>query len=43
MLSTLSRNWWLFLIRGIAAILFGIAVILFPAIALNVLVLLVAA
>jgi uncharacterized membrane protein HdeD (DUF308 family) len=41
--ATLSKNWWIFLIRGAAAILFGIAVILFPAIALNVLVLLIAA
>lgn len=41
--TALSKNWWIFLIRGFAAILFGIAVLLFPAIALEVLVLLVAA
>jgi len=40
MLDVMARNWWVLLIRGIAAILFGIAVILVPGIALTVLVLL---
>src|SRR5262245_32860987 len=39
MLNVMARNWWVLLIRGIAAILFGIAVILAPGIALTVLVL----
>lgn len=43
MIEALSKNWWIFLIRGAAAILFGIAVLLFPGIALEVLVLFVAA
>ena len=43
MIEVLARNWWVFLIRGAAAILFGIAVLLFPITALNVLVLVLAA
>ncbi len=38
MLAVMARNWWMLLIRGVAAILFGIAVILAPGIALAVLV-----
>jgi uncharacterized membrane protein HdeD (DUF308 family) len=40
MLEVMSRNWWMLLVRGIAAILFGIAVLVWPGIALTVLVLL---
>jgi uncharacterized membrane protein HdeD (DUF308 family) len=40
MIDTLSRYWWLLAIRGVAAILFGIAAFLWPAITLAVLVLL---
>jgi uncharacterized membrane protein HdeD (DUF308 family) len=40
MLEVMSRNWWVFLIRGIAAVLFGVAVLLWPGIALTSLVLL---
>ena len=40
MLAVMARNWWMLLIRGIVAILFGIAVLLAPGIALTVLVLL---
>ena len=40
MIAQLVRNWWLFLIRGIAAILFGLAAFLWPEITLAVLVLL---
>src|SRR5262245_19054998 len=43
MLATLSRNWWIFLVRGIAAILFGVAVLIFPGAALATLVTLIAA
>jgi uncharacterized membrane protein HdeD (DUF308 family) len=39
MITLLARNWWLFLIRGIAAILFGIAAFLWPGITIAVLVL----
>ncbi|MCC6615142.1 MAG: HdeD family acid-resistance protein [Anaerolineae bacterium] len=34
MLDVMARNWWMLLIRGGVAVLFGIAVILFPGIAL---------
>lgn len=40
MLEVMSRNWWILLVRGIAAVLFGIAVLVWPGIALTVLVLL---
>lgn len=39
MLDVMVRNWWMLALRGIAAIIFGIAVFLAPGIALNVLVL----
>ncbi len=38
MLSTLTRNWWVFIVRGIAAITFGIAAFVWPASALTALV-----
>jgi uncharacterized membrane protein HdeD (DUF308 family) len=38
MLATLSRYWWVFLIRGIAGILFGITALIWPSITLVVLV-----
>lgn len=34
MLDVLARNWWMLAVRGVVAIVFGIAVILFPSIAL---------
>jgi len=37
---TLTRNWWIFAIRGIAAIIFGILAFLVPAITLGALILL---
>ena len=40
MLQIMARNWWMLLVRGIAAILFGIAVFLIPGLALAVMVLL---
>lgn len=40
MLQTIARNWWMLLIRGIAAVLFGIAILIAPSIALTMLVLL---
>jgi uncharacterized membrane protein HdeD (DUF308 family) len=43
MRATLSRNWWMLLVRGIAAILFGIAALIWPGLALVTLVLLFAA
>ncbi len=43
MLQTYSRSWWLFVSRGIVAVLFGLAAIVFPGITLNLLVLLVGA
>jgi uncharacterized membrane protein HdeD (DUF308 family) len=38
MLELMSRNWWMLLIRGIAAVLFGIAVIFYPGLSLAILV-----
>ncbi|MCC6455978.1 MAG: HdeD family acid-resistance protein [Caldilineaceae bacterium] len=40
MLAEMSRTWWVFLIRGIAAILFGIAAFVWPGLTIAVLVLL---
>jgi uncharacterized membrane protein HdeD (DUF308 family) len=40
MLGLVSRNWWVFAIRGIAAIVFGILAFIWPAMTLTVLVLL---
>lgn len=39
MIAELSRTWWVFLIRGIAGILFGIGAFLWPALTIAVLVL----
>ena len=30
MLSSLTRNWWVFIVRGVAAIIFGIAAFVWP-------------
>ena len=43
MLDLLARNWWLFAVRGVAAIVFGILAFVWPGLTLAVLVLLVAA
>lgn len=43
MLQTYSKYWWLFISRGIIAVLFGLAAILLPGITLQLLVLLVGA
>jgi len=40
MVNVLARNWWTFLIRGIAAVIFGVLALAMPGIALVVLVLL---
>lgn len=37
MLATMSKNWWLFLIRGIASIIFGLLALLMPGLTLFVL------
>jgi uncharacterized membrane protein HdeD (DUF308 family) len=39
MITAVARNWWVFLVRGLAAILFGILAFLWPGITLFVLVL----
>lgn len=38
MLELMARNWWVLLVRGIAAVLFGVGVLVWPGIALSVLV-----
>ncbi len=43
MYNMLAKNWWLVALRGVLAILFGVLVFLFPALALQTLVLLFAA
>jgi uncharacterized membrane protein HdeD (DUF308 family) len=43
MLGILSRNWWIFAIRGVAAILFGISAAIWPALTITVLALFLAA
>lgn len=43
MLDLLARNWWLFVIRGVAAIIFGVLAFIWPGLTLVVLVVLVAA
>src|SRR3712207_2895613 len=40
MLDSIARNWWVLAVRGVAAILFGIAAFIWPGITLSVLVLL---
>lgn len=40
MIRIISRNWWVYVARGIIAVLFGVAALLWPAITLGVLVLL---
>lgn len=40
MLTSVARSWWLFVLRGVIAILFGIAAFAWPALTLSVLVLL---
>lgn len=40
MLSMLSKNWWVFLLRGLIAVAFGIIALLQPGIALSALILL---
>jgi len=39
-MNTFARNWWMFALRGVLAIIFGIMIIAWPAIALQTLVLL---
>ena len=43
MLQNYTKSWWLFIFRGIVAVLFGLAAILLPGITLELLVLLVGA
>lgn len=40
MIVFMNRNWWLYLVRGIIAVLFGIMALLWPAITIGVLVIL---
>jgi uncharacterized membrane protein HdeD (DUF308 family) len=39
MLQIMARNWWMLLVRGIAAVVFGVVVLVWPEIALTTLVL----
>lgn len=39
-LKLMARNWWILLVRGLAAILFGITAIVWPALSLSVMVML---
>jgi uncharacterized membrane protein HdeD (DUF308 family) len=43
MLEAMARNWWMLLIRGIAAVLFGVAIIVWPGLTLDVMVVVLAA
>jgi uncharacterized membrane protein HdeD (DUF308 family) len=38
MLEVVARNWWVFAVRGVAAILFGIGALLWPSLTLSILV-----
>jgi uncharacterized membrane protein HdeD (DUF308 family) len=40
MLETLARYWWVVAVRGVAAVLFGLMAVIWPAITVTVLVLL---
>ncbi len=40
MISQLFRNWWLFVVRGVLAIIFGVLALIWPAPAIYALVLL---
>ena len=39
MLAILARNWWVFLLRGVAGVIFGILAIVWPLLTLQVLIL----
>jgi uncharacterized membrane protein HdeD (DUF308 family) len=38
MLAAISRNWWVFVVRGVIAILFGLAALIWPGITVSVLI-----